>query len=276
MKFFERFRLAFQRSDDFKAQLFAFLGSDAQELRGLGGKIVTREQARELLQELIPAEIEMRGICRRPIAVVAAAPHVSFDNWSEYFCNRTARRLSLGWVVARNFRDQDPRTIPAPIGRHLHVNRPTESLRPGGDEFFSERAQEAHEKYLATLLQASGKKKFPIDLLIEFHSQMRTPKLEIATVGLDQNTAREIDEHYTELQAKLSLPELALEPLHPLRMTAETTKKIGSLRTEIARCSLHIEVPREFRRGDLERRRMCQGLVQITKLVVERLAGEAA
>jgi len=276
MKLFERFRLAFQRSDDFKAQLFAFLGSDAQELRGIGGHIVTREQARELLQELIPAEIEMRGICRRPIAVVAAAPHVSFDNWSEYFCNRTAQRLSLGWVIAKNFRDQDPHTIPASIGRHLHVNRPTESLRPGGDEFFSERAQEAHEKYLATLLQASGKKAFPMDLLIEFHSHMRTPKLEIATVGVNQDIAREIDERYTELRAKFSLPELALEPLRPLRMTAEMTKNIGSLRTEIARHSLHIEVPREFRRGDLERRQMCQGLIQITKLVVERLAGEAA
>jgi hypothetical protein len=276
MKLFERFRIAFQRSDDFKAQLFAFLGSDAQELRGIGGKIITREQARKLLQELIPAEIEMRGVCRRTIAVVAAAPHVSFDNWSEYFCNRAAQRLSLGWVVARNFRDQDPRTIPVPIGRHFHVNRPTESLRPGGDEFFSERAQEAYEKYLATLLQASGKKEFPMDLLIEFHSHMRTPKLEIATVGVNQDIAREIDDRYTELRAKFSLPELALEPLHPLRMTAEMTKNIGSLRKEIARHSLHIEVPREFRRGDLERRRMSQGLVQITKLVVERLAADAA
>jgi hypothetical protein len=275
MNFLERVRLAFQRSDDFKAQLFAFLGSDAQELRGLGGKIVTREQARELLRELIPAEIEMRGHCRRPIAVVAAAPHVSFDNWSEYFCNRTAQRLSLGWVVAKNFRDQDPRTIPAPIGRHLHVNRPTESLRPGGDEFFSERAHQAHERYLATLLQATGKNEFPIDLLVEFHSHMRTPKLEIATVGLSQEMAREIDEHYAEMRAKFALPELALEPLHSLRMTAETTKKIGSLRREIARCSLHIEVPREFRRGDLERKRMCQGLIQITQHVVERLVADA-
>ncbi len=276
MKLLERVRLAFQRSDDFKTQLFAFLGGDAEEMRGVGGKIVSREQAREMLRELIAAEIQVRGVCRQRIAVVAAAPHVSFDNWSEYFCNRIAQRLNLGWVVAKNFRDQDPHTIPAPIGRHLHVNRPTESFRPGGEEFSSERAQKTHDQYLAALLVASGKSEFPLDLLIEFHSQMRTPRLEIATIGVDRGLAQAVADCYAEASAKLSLPELALEPLHSLRMTAEATKKSGSLRPEIARRALHIEIPREFRRGDLERRQMCRGLTHITSFLVERLTAERA
>ncbi len=263
MKMLDRIRQALQRSDDFKAQLFAFLGSDAEELRGLGGKSMTRDEARGLLRELIPAEIQMRAVCKGTPHVVAAAPHVSFDNWSEYFCNRVARRLEIGWVVAKNFRDQHPATIPAAIGRHIHVNRPLESLCPGGAEFFSERAQTVHKDYLHALREASGSPELPFDLLLEFHSHQRTPKLEIATVGLTREAAEQINDHYVRLQEKAQLPELALEPLHSLRMTAEATKQTGSLRPEVARCALHIEVPREFRRGDAERRTMCRALIQM-------------
>ncbi len=263
MKLLDRFRLALQRGDDFKAQLFAFLGSDAEELRGLGGKALTREEARELLQELIPAEIQTRAVCKGEPHVVAAAPHVSFDNWSEYFCNRVAKRLEIGWVIAKNFRDQHAATIPASIGRHIHVNRPTESLRPGGDEFFSERAQAVHADYLNALRQASGKPELPFDLLLEFHSHQRTPKLEIATVGLSREAAEQVNDLYIRLQSKSQLPELAVEPLHNLRMTAEATKQAGSMRPEVAACALHLEVPREFRRGDAERRVMCRALIQI-------------
>ena len=276
MNLWERVTLAFQRSDNFKAQLFAFLGSGEQNLRGIGGKVISREDARQLLQELIPTEIQVRAVCQRRLKVVAAAPHVSFDNWSEYFCNRVARRLKLGWVVARNFRDQDPHTIPAPIGRHLHVNRPTESLKPGGEEFFSERAQTAHEKYLESLAAAAGQAVMPIDLLIEFHSHQRTPKLEIATVGLSREIAQEISDTYDQLQEKFSLPELALEPLHSVRMTAEATKKLGSMRTDVSRCSVHIEIPREFRREETERRAVCRALVSIVGHLVDRLPTNAA
>jgi len=60
-----------------------------------------------------------------------------------------------------------------------------------------------------------------------------------------------------------------------LRLTAEATKKTGSLRLEVARCSLHIEIPREFRRGEAERRQMCRGLIAMTQLAVERLAADS-
>jgi hypothetical protein len=263
---------AVRLSDDLPAQLFAFLGGDAQEFPMLGGKKLSREEVRQLLQELIPAQIETRGVCTLPISVVCAAPHVSFDGWSEYFCNRVAQRYHTGWVVAKNFRDQDPYTIPAPIGRHVHVNRPTESPGPGRMETETERAREIHAQYLAALAEGSGKGKLPLDLLIEFHSHHRTPYLEIATAGVERELAEKLCDDYTITRSKLPiLPEIQIEPLHTVRMTADGTKQFGSMRPEVARRALHIEVPRSSRRDDLGRRALCKALFVLTDSLLKKL-----
>ena len=273
MKFVDRLLRAVWHSDDLKSQLFAFLGSDAPEFRMLGGRRLSREQARELLQELIPATIEVRGVCRRSVAAVAAAPHVSFDNWSEYFCNRIARRTRIGWVVAKNFRDQHSQTIPIFIGRHIHVNRPTESDGPGQSERETERARDVHERYLSALAEASGRTVLPFDLLIELHSHHRTPDLEIATAGLTVNLARELAEVYERRRAKRpALPEFKIAPLHPLRLTADGARRGGSIRTEVARVALHVEVPREARQSDDARRAMCAALILVSETLIRRLS----
>jgi hypothetical protein len=168
-------------------------------------------------------------------------------------------------VIAKNFRDQHPATIPVSIGRHIHVNRPSESERPGSGEFFSERAQAIHDEYVNTLVRASGRTALPLNLLLEFHSHQRTPQLEIATTGVSEATAQTLAELYSRLQARALLPDLGLEPLHPLRMTAEATKRFGSLRPAVTKCALHIEVPREFRRGEAERRVMCRALIKLAE-----------
>jgi hypothetical protein len=259
--------------DDLKSQLFAFLGSDSREFPMLGGRRLSREQARELLLELIPAVIEIRGVCRRAAAAVAAAPHVSFDNWSEYFCNRIARKLRIGWVVARNFRDQHAQTIPISIGRHVHVNRPTESDGPGHDERETERAREVHRRYLSALAKASGRAELPLDVLVELHSHHRTPDLEIATAGLTVEEARELAEEYERRRIKHpALPELRIAPLHTLRLTADNARREGSIRTGVARVALHIEVPREARQNESARRVMCAALIMMTETLIRRLS----
>ncbi len=261
MKIFQWLRLAAMQSDDFKAQLFAFLGGDDTEFRIMGGKPLSRADARQLLQELIPAKVEVLDVCKRSSAVVAAAPHVSFDNWSEYFCNRAARQLGLGRVIARNYRDQDGHRIPVFIGRHVHVNRPTESNGPGKLERETERARAVHQAYLAALAEAGGRGKLPLDLLVEFHSHRRTPFLEIASVGLTGEQAERLAAVYEkQRQQSALLPELRIEPLHELRLTAEGAKQAGSLRAEVAQCALHIEVPREARRAE-EFRAKCREAV---------------
>lgn len=272
MTFFKRLLTAFHRTDDLQSRLFTFLASDQKEFPLLGGKSLSREEARAMAQELVPARIEVRGVCTVPLVTVIAAPHVSFDNWSEYFCNRVAQRFRTGWVVAKNYRDQDPHTIPAPIGRHVHVNRPTESAGPGRMESGTERAIKVHQEYLVALAEASGRNRLPLDLLIEFHSHHRTPYLEIATTGLERELAEEIFNSYARTRSTLPmLPEMQIEPLHVVRMTADGTKQLGSMRPEVARRALHIEVPRSARRDDLGRRAMCKALFQMTGALLKRL-----
>jgi hypothetical protein len=272
-KLLNRLWEALRRSDDLQTQLFAFLSGSAAEFPMLGGKRLSRDEVRLLLQELIPARIELRGVCRLPIAAVASAPHVSFDNWSEFFCHRVARRFNLGWVVARNFRDHDPHTIPAPIGRHIHVNRPMESAGPGKLESVTERATRVHEEYLAALKAACGRGELPMDLLIEFHSHHRTPFLEVATVGVEPELAQRVFDAYTSLRPRSPLlPEMRIEPLHEVRMTADNTKRLGSLRADVARRALHLEIPREARRADFTRHAMCNALFVTTDVLLKNLA----
>ncbi len=257
--------------EDLKTQLFAFLAGDEVEFRTIG-RTLSREDARELLCELIPAEIQVRGVCTLSQAVVVAAPHVSFDNWSEYFCNRVARKYRTGWVVAKNFRDLHPHTIPVSIGRHLHVNRPTESVRPGGAEQTTDRARQTHQDYLAALTQASGRSVLPLDALIEFHSQQRTPDFEIATTGVNSELAELLVNCYEKIRLQEErLPELRIEPLHEVMFKAESTKQIGSMRLEVTRCALHIEIPREMRRTDPDRSLACKAMLALTEGLLEQL-----
>lgn len=257
---------------ELEPELLAFLrGTDAEFILPDGARI-SRAQARLLVQELIPAHIDVRDVCTLPAAAVAAAPHAGFDNWAEYFCNRAARALGLGRVLAFNYRDQDSRTIPAAIGRHLHVNRPTESERPRGAERETDRARAAYAEYVAALKQAGGARELPLDLLIEFHSQRRTPLLEIATVGVSADFARALEVVYIQQRAADPvLPALAIEPLHPLTLTAAPTKHSGSLRPEIARCALHIEVPRGMRRDAGSRVRVNTALIALLQAALEQV-----
>jgi hypothetical protein len=261
------------RADDLPSQLFAFLGSGETELKLMGGKKISREDARVLLQDLFPTDIQVRGVCSQPMAVVAAAPHVHYDHWAEYFCNRVAKNLAIGWVVAINFRDGDSRNIPAVIGRHIHVNRPLESSAPGGMEFESDRARAVFEQYTQALRTASGRDALPLDLLIELHAHHRTPKLEVATAGIEKAQIEQLNESYSNERAKKRmLPELSIEPMHAVRLKAENTKRMGSMQSQISMRALHIEIPREARQSEEHRRLLAGTLIMVLRQHMQQLA----
>jgi hypothetical protein len=272
VKLLDRLLTAIRRSDDMQTQLFAFLASGEKELSLLGGKKLNRDEARALAQELVPASIEVRAVCMMGNGAVVTAPHVSFDNWSEFFCNRLAKHHRIGWVVAKNYRDQDPHSIPVSIGRHLHVNRPTESAGPGRGEKVSDRAQTVFDEYAQALAEASGLGKLPIPLLLEIHSHHRTPYLEIATSGVSSEFASDLVERYQRSRGKYrELPEMLIEPLHEIRMTADLTKRFGSLRPAIAAQAFHFEIPREARQSDDARQIMVRALIQLTGYLLDQI-----
>ncbi|MBK6765751.1 MAG: hypothetical protein IPG71_05270 [bacterium] len=210
------------------------------------GRRYSRQDMQARLRELIAADLIVMRTCSLSAAIVVAAPHVSFDNWTQYYANRVAPALQAGEVLARNFRDEDGSKIPVSIGRHLHVNRPTESERRGGREFESDRARAVHADYIGALVQAGGKA--PLDLLIELHGHHRHTVLEAATTGISEAEARVILDAYRAATGnQTGSPELHIEPLHELRYAARSAKELGSLRDSVCRRALHLELPRQCR-----------------------------
>lgn len=220
----------------------------------VAGEQLSGDRLRERLREWIPAEVIVMRQCPGGKSVVIAAPHVSFDNWTQYYANRLAKDLDCGEVIARNFRDDDGGTMPASIGRHIHVNRPTESSRKGAAEHETPRAHEAFADYCAALAQADGG--LPLKLLIELHGHHRTSALEVATVGLSDEDAVKMQSAYKRIaEREGNVPVLAIEPLHALRFTASQAKSIGSLRPAICARALHLELPRSCREHEQARSR---------------------
>ena len=259
-----------------KSELIAFLRSGAERHTFPDGGHCTRQEAQAILRELISPVIEVRSVCSTGRGIVIAAPHVSFDHWSEYFCNRAAARLAVGRVVAKHFRDQDHLHIPISIGRHIHVNRPLESDGPGEAERVTERAHQAYEEYLAALWEAGGGV-WPLNLLIEFHSHRQSPVIEIATQGVEQSLASELWEHWQQLRRDVpDLPELRIEPVHELRFRAAGAKNSGSMQPQVTTRALHIEIPRGARRSEALRQLANGQILSFLDYLLIRLHLESA
>jgi len=252
--------------NDLKSVLFDFLRSGRQVLR-LEGEEFTPETARQRLCELIPTEIMVMSRCRPASNVVVAAPHVSFDGWSEYFSRRAAEDFGLGRVVARHFRDDNEFDIPVSIGRHLHVNRPTESVRRGGREFQTDRSRKAFADYVNAIREAAGGR-LPVDLLIEFHGHRRDDAVEIATTGIDRKFAGLLHDLYRTQAGNLAT-DLRIEPLHRIHYSARKAKRIGILQALYAVRAFHIEIPRDLRRPEMIREKTWDTLRPLLRLIIE-------
>lgn len=232
--------------DALTRELIQALQERRDSLTARDGRLYYREDMQSRLRELIVADVVVMHKCSLPISMVIAAPHVSFDNWTQYYANRLAPALQAGEVLARNFRDEDGGKIPVSIGRHIHVNRPTESEQRGGREFATARARAAHEEYLDALFKAGGGE--PLDLLIEVHGHHAHSTLEVATTGITPDEAHEMLSAYSIAKGDLlGIPELRIEPLHEIRYAARAAKESGSLRSVVSARTLHIELPRQCR-----------------------------
>lgn len=232
--------------DALTRELIQALQERRNQFTARDGRLYYSQDMQSRLRELIVADVLVMRKCSLPIGMVIAAPHVSFDNWTQFYANRLAPALQAGEVLARNFRDEDGGTIPVSIGRHIHVNRPTESERRGGREFESERARAVHEEYLEALHTAGGRK--PLDLLIELHGHHGHNALEVATTGITSVAASEMLSAYSIAKGDLlGYPDLRIEPLHEVRYAARAAKETGSLRSGVCSHSLHIELPRQCR-----------------------------
>ena len=131
----------------------------------------------------------------------------------------------------------------------MHVNRPTESVRPGRVEDVTERATPRPRRIpRGPAPGGRGRATLPMDLLIEFHSHHRTSLPGSRHRGRRRRTGarRRCGLRATRSAAPL-LPEMRIEPLHEVRMTADSTKRLGSLRAESRRARSTIEIPREAR-----------------------------
>jgi hypothetical protein len=241
--------------NELKEMLFAFLQGSRETIRVEGIGELTREAAEARLRELIPTKIKVSAVCNLSFSAVVAAPHVRFDGWSEYFSRLAAEEFGLGRVIARHFRDDNEFDIPVSIGRHLHVNRPTESAERGGRELETPRARQVFEQYVKAIARAAGNK-LPLDLLIEFHGHRRHEAIEIATAGVDVSIAKRLVSSFGSNEVNAgALPELRIEPLHKLHFSARRAKLIGVMHETVARRAVHIEIPRTLRRPEENRLR---------------------
>lgn len=255
-----------------KREMFAALANKVDPLIATDGRSYSKAVMQELLQEWIPTSVVVKRECPDDAGIVVAAPHVSFDNWTEYFANRLAYDLNCGQVLAKNFRDDDGGAIPAPIGRHLHVNRPTESRRKGSAESESPRAMAAFQKYRSALHEAG--RIMPLRLLIELHGHRKNSRLEVATTGFSEQKASYLKECYAKLVASdLRLPVLAIEPIDTLKLTAQNAKSKGSLTPKICHTALHIEIPRSCRENEDARTRFRPILSEWSRQVIEIVLG---
>jgi hypothetical protein len=185
-----------------------------------------------------------------PIGVLIAAPHGTFDAYTDTLAIAAARQAGAGYVVARKFS----------LGKNrINVNRPTEGAFVGcSQEPQTARAQDVYGTYLRLVANAASGK--PLRLYVEIHgnSNQRTAQsIEVATVGISAAQAQKVKDGYSAMLARArervsAYPELALiiEPVDRVYYTASCAKKIGIFATEAVPRGVHFEFPRVAREGD--------------------------
>jgi len=182
--------------------------------------------------------------------LLVAAPHGTFDAYTDALAIAVAARLGAGYVVARHF---------TPHRIRINVNRPTEGAHAScANESRTERAAEVYDAYLDRVRRAAGSR--PPGLYVEIHgnSNPRTTRhFEVATVGVSDAQAQGAKDAFSTLlsQVRERVPaypelELLIEPHDRLHFTASCAKKLGILGSDAVVRGIHIELPRAAREGD--------------------------
>ncbi|HLC26365.1 MAG TPA: hypothetical protein VJM80_06315 [bacterium] len=179
--------------------------------------------------------------------VVIGVPHGIADPYTDVIGYALALRTGAGAVIATRFccRWTDHRRI--------NVNRPTERAGvPPPLEALTDRATEIYELYRKLVHQAA---QGPLGLYWEIHGNNRsesTGQIEVATVGVDRDLAREIKESYfsirdTVLETETGVLKLdfKIEPLDQVHFSARSAKNWEVFQD--AALVLQLELPKAVR-----------------------------
>ena len=204
-----------------------------------------------------------------PDGVLIAAPHGTFDVYTDTLAIAAARQLGAGYVVARQFSLNKVR---------INVNRPTEGASLScSQESRTARAQDVYGTYARLVTNAASGN--PLRLYVEIHgnsNQRTAQQLEVATVGITVAQSKRVKDGYAAMLGRAkerasAYPELTLlvEPLDRIYYTASCAKKIGIFATDIAPRGVHFEFPRAAREGDA-----LQGSASLVADIIRQLLNE--
>lgn len=185
-------------------------------------------------------KIEMNPSAGRGEGIVVGAPHGTFDAHTAGMVRQICFHSGLAGVIATGFTPTE-----SGDGWRINVNRPSERHGSLSDwEIETTRAKLTYEQFKRSVLKAA---RGTLDLYIDIH-QNGGSRIEVATVGISKEEARQIKDVYRSLrdQALAGRPEiapvdLAIEPLDEIEVGAWAAKANGIL--AVAKKSLHLELP---------------------------------
>ena len=174
--------------------------------------------------------------------VVMGAPHGSFDAYTAEMVKQLSYRTGFPAVIAKGFTPTETE------GWRINVNRPSEKTYPESEfdfEFTTGRSKEVYQTYKRLILEAVED---DLELYFDVHQYGRGHTLQVATVGVSLEQARDIKAAYEEIRDRflasdhrVAAVELIIEPMDDLEIGAWPAKANGILR--VARKSLHFELP---------------------------------
>lgn len=180
--------------------------------------------------------------------IVIGVPHGIADPYTDVIGYALALRTGAGAVIASRF------CCRWTGNRRINVNRPTErSGVPPSLELLTDRAMEVYNLYLKFVREvAQG----PLRLYWEIHGNSRpesASQIEVATVGVDEDLAREIKESYFPIRdsvlatnSEIVSLDLKIEPLDQVHFAGRSAKRWKVFRE--AAMVLQVELPRSVRR----------------------------
>jgi hypothetical protein len=171
--------------------------------------------------------------------IVIGSPHGSYDQYTAELVQQISHGTGLPAVISRGF------TPTEAGGWRINVNRPTEKSYLAPEfEVDSERSQDVYRTYKNLVLKAA---RGELALYFDIH-QYGGRRIQVATVGVSLEQAREIKEGFQKIRDRIlmshpdvDLVPVSIEPLDAIEIGAWPAKAKGIL--NVAKKSLHFELP---------------------------------
>jgi hypothetical protein len=171
--------------------------------------------------------------------IVIGSPHGTYDAYTAELVQQISHQTGLPAVISRGF------TPTEAGGWRINVNRPTEKSYLAPEfEVDSERSQDVYRTYKDLVLKAA---RGELVLYFDIH-QYGGRRIQVATVGVSLEQAREIKEGFQKIRDRIlmnhpdvDLVPFSIEPLDAIEIGAWPAKAKGIL--TVAKKSLHFELP---------------------------------